>query len=93
MEYNNEKIVSQQKIPEYQKTQTVTESIMSGKLVSSSAVSKSSPATQLPDEVWDILTFMDTGGQPQYISMLPAVNSFCHDHIYCSQDDRWKKKP
>ena len=76
MEYNNEKIVSQEKIPEYQKTHTVTESIMSGKLVSSSAVSESSPATQLPEEVWDILTFMDTGGQPQYISMLPAVNSF-----------------
>ena len=29
-----------------------------------------------PSEVWDILTFMDTGGQPQFISMLPAVNSF-----------------
>ena len=29
-----------------------------------------------PKEVWDILTFMDTGGQPQFISMLPAVNSF-----------------
>ena len=29
-----------------------------------------------PGEVWDILTFMDTGGQPQFISMLPAVNSF-----------------
>ena len=27
-------------------------------------------------QVWDILTFMDTGGQPQLISMLPAVNSF-----------------
>ena len=26
--------------------------------------------------VWDLLTFMDTGGQPQFISMLPAVNSF-----------------
>ena len=26
--------------------------------------------------VWNILTFMDTGGQPQFISMLPAVNSF-----------------
>ena len=29
-----------------------------------------------PEDVWDILTFMDTGGQPQFISMLPAVNSF-----------------
>ena len=31
---------------------------------------------KLPGAVWDILTFMDTGGQPQFISMLPAVNSF-----------------
>ena len=29
-----------------------------------------------PKKVWDILTFMDTGGQPQFISILPAVNSF-----------------
>ena len=29
-----------------------------------------------PGKTWDILTFMDTGGQPQFISMLPAVNSF-----------------
>ena len=29
-----------------------------------------------PGEIWDILTFMDTGGQPQFISMLPVVNSF-----------------
>ena len=29
-----------------------------------------------PEKVWDILTFMDTGGQPQFISMLPAVNNF-----------------
>ena len=27
-------------------------------------------------KIWDILTFMDTGGQPQFISMLPAINSF-----------------
>ena len=29
-----------------------------------------------PGEIWDILTLMDTGGQPQFISMLPVVNSF-----------------
>ena len=29
-----------------------------------------------PGKVWDILTFLDTGGQPQFISMLPAVNGF-----------------
>ena len=27
------------------------------------------------EKIWDILTFIDTGGQPEYISMLPAVNS------------------
>ncbi|XP_065894803.1 uncharacterized protein [Dysidea avara] len=26
-------------------------------------------------KTWDVLTFLDTGGQPEYISMLPAVNS------------------
>ena len=35
--------------------------------------------TRLPtftkDDTWNILTFLDTGGQPQFISMLPAVNS------------------
>ena len=31
--------------------------------------------TAEPPEVWDILTLLDTGGQPQFINMLPAVNS------------------
>jgi len=26
-------------------------------------------------EIWDVMTFLDTGGQPEYISMLPALNS------------------
>ena len=26
-------------------------------------------------DVWDMLTFLDTGGQPEYITMLPAINS------------------
>ena len=35
-----------------------------------------SETDQIPTEtIWDILTFVDTGGQPEYISMLPAVNS------------------
>ena len=28
-----------------------------------------------PPDVWDILTFLDTGGQPEFITMLPAVNT------------------
>ena len=30
---------------------------------------------QSTEKIWDILTFVDTGGQPEYISMLPALNS------------------
>ena len=26
-------------------------------------------------KTWDMMTFLDTGGQPEYISMLPAINS------------------
>ena len=34
------------------------------------------PMQQPTEKIWDILTFMDTGGQPQFISMLPAINSY-----------------
>ena len=73
--------IGHKNIPTYQKSHTVAENItvaesIMSTLVHSSAVSKSSPKTQLTEDIWDILTFMDTGGQPQYISMLPAVNSF-----------------
>ena len=33
------------------------------------------PLKEDNDDIWNILTFLDTGGQPQFISMLPAVNS------------------
>ena len=28
-----------------------------------------------PPPIWDVLTLLDTGGQPQFINMLPAVNT------------------
>ena len=28
-----------------------------------------------PPDIWNLLTFLDTGGQPAFINMLPAVNS------------------
>lgn len=31
--------------------------------------------TEAEDETMNVFTFMDTGGQPQFISMIPAVNS------------------
>ena len=36
----------------------------------------SQKVSQTPGKTWDILTFVDTGGQPQFINMLPVVNSF-----------------
>ena len=57
------------------KVSTFTEDAMSRKIVSTSIYSKSHVAQQ-HKKVRDILTFMDTGGQPQYICVLPAVNSF-----------------
>ena len=42
-------------------------------------IASNSETDQIPEQstenIWDILTFVDTGGQPEYISMLPAVNS------------------
>ena len=31
--------------------------------------------TEAEDKIMNVFTFMDTGGQPQFISMIPAVNS------------------
>ena len=59
--------------PEIRKP-TVAEEIMCTKLADK-ANSKTKKAWS-SEKVWDILTFMDTGGQPQFISMLPAVNNF-----------------
>ena len=39
-----------------------------------SAEKQDSDCTEL-HEIWDILTLLDTGGQPEFINMLPAVNS------------------
>lgn len=39
------------------------------------AQSKADMPSGKPPEVWNLLTFLDTGGQPAFINMLPAVNS------------------
>ena len=51
-----------------QKSPTLVEDIMSRKFASNNALE------QPPEETWDIFTFIDTGGQPQFISLLPVVN-------------------
>ena len=48
-----------------------------GELVLAKVNPEAKTIPRKPNEnVWHLLTFMDTGGQPQLISMLPAVNSF-----------------
>ena len=49
---------------------TITEDIISDKAASNDTVK------QPHDDIWNILTFIDTGGQPQFISMLPVINCF-----------------
>ena len=70
------------------KCHTIAETIISGKLVSNKPKiqppneqppeeqppNEQPPEEQPPDKPWDIFTFIDTGGQPQFISMLPVVN-------------------
>ena len=46
---------------------TIVEDIIGSKL-------SDNATKQPPDEIWDIFTFIDTGGLPQFISMLPVVN-------------------
>ena len=58
---------------------TIPEDMMSSELAANVDSKKLSTKLQVqdpPEKIWDILTFMDTGGQPQFISMLPAVNNF-----------------
>ena len=56
---------------EIQRSCTIPEIIISDKSANSVEVVASKC-----DETWDVLTFMDTGGQPRRINMLPALNSF-----------------
>ena len=58
---------------------TETESMMATKQVDASDKKFDSRLDNKPgkvEKVWSILTFIDTGGQPHLISLLPAVNSF-----------------
>ena len=49
--------------------------------------------TEAEDKIMNVFTFMDTGGQPQFISMIPAVNSsamvtFVVHNVAKSLDDK-----
>ena len=58
---------------------TETETLMAAKDINASDQkfdSKLDNKQAEVEKVWNILTFVDTGGQPHLISMLPAVNSF-----------------
>ena len=65
-----EERITESEIPQH--TYTIAEDIMCTKLA---ATADTKQPVKI-EKVWNILTFIDTGGQPQFISMLPAVNSF-----------------
>ena len=49
--------------------------------------------TEADDKIMNVFTFMDTGGRPQFISMIPAVNSsamvtFVVHNVAKSLDDK-----
>ena len=59
-----------------QKICTIAEDMICNALADNADSDEEILPTEPAEKVWDILTFMDTGGQPQFISMLPAVNKF-----------------
>ena len=34
-------------------------------------------------EVWKVINFLDTGGQPEFVNVLPAVSKFNWSYVYC----------
>ena len=67
----------------------LAEEIASHDIVNTKFTSK----TEAEDEIMNVFTFMDTGGQPQFISMIPAVNSsamvtFVVHNVAKSLDDK-----
>ena len=101
---NKDKISATQNIPDehFEKANTYSEEstlcgvefqlakeIPSHDIVSTKFTSK----TEAEDETMNVFTFMDTGGQPQFISMIPAVNSsamvtFVVHNVAKSLDDK-----
>ena len=67
---DSQSTITEQRHSSNENSYTAAEHIISNKLASKSI------AKQAGEGEWDVLTFIDTGGQPQFISMLPAVNSF-----------------
>ena len=44
-------------------------------MASNVVISDSRFASQVVPEIWDILTLLDTGGQPEFLNILPAINA------------------
>ena len=73
---NNVKSADEEEYVDSQEIYTIVEQEMSCTLAANVNSDKQILPTERAGCVWDILTFMDTGGQPQFISMLPAINNF-----------------
>ncbi|XP_065910359.1 uncharacterized protein [Dysidea avara] len=44
-------------------------------MASNVVISDTRFASQVVPEIWDILTLLDTGGQPEFLNILPAINT------------------
>ena len=44
--------------------------------IASISANKSSQTSEITEEIWDIITLLDTGGQPQFINLLPVISKF-----------------
>ena len=73
---NNVKSADEEEYVDSQENYTIVEQEMSHTLAADVNSDEQILLTRRAGEVWDILTFIDTGGQPQFISMLPAINNF-----------------
>ena len=57
-------------------SETVTKKkVAQAKLAAVDIANANSSNTPLLGEVWDIVNFLDTGGQPEFVNILPAVSS------------------
>ena len=54
---------------------TITKSFTKVDLATVDIAKADSSNTPLLGEVWDIINFLDTGGQPEFVNILPAVSS------------------
>ena len=70
-------ILSDDEIESLDYSEPITKQITTQEQMIMSSDIVNAPVSELASipETWDLFTFLDTGGQPEFINMLPAINS------------------